>query len=127
MSVPTMREMESPSAVVCLCLSHLGRQRGDAAAWGALQPLLLALLTPQPSSQRGSRGIPLAEQQRHPLGRAAEHHSRQLCRVLHTQDWWCNTSHCTGTNCFVSALRIGAQAQSHLFYISLLMNANTGL
>lgn len=93
-------------------------------AWGCCSlgsPAASAPSPADPSAQLSER------QQRHPLGRAAEHHSRQLCRALHTQDWWCNTSHCTGTNCFVSALRIGAQAQSHLFYISLLMNANTGL
>lgn len=57
-------------------------------------------------------------EQRHPWGRAAEHHSSQVCRVLLTQECWCNTPHCTGTKCFESGLKTGAQARRHLFYIS---------
>lgn len=106
MSVPTTREMESPSAVVYLCLSDLGRECGDAAAWGALHTLLPALLSLGPVHS--------------PLGPSSQAETSQQpgCRVLHTQDWCATHLIVQATKYFVSELKIGARAQRHLFYIS---------
>lgn len=122
MSVPTTRQMESPSAVMYLCLSDLGRERGAVASWG--RPVHSAPTPAVPGACAQSPLTPAQDgafsgrEQRHPCGRGAERHSSHVCRALHTHGWWCNTSHCTGTKCFVSGLKIGAQARRHLFYIS---------
>lgn len=111
MSVPTTREMESPSAVLYLCLSDVGREHGGAAAWGALHTLLPALLSlgpvhspPGPSSQAGRQAAETSQQP----GLQSSAHTGLVC----------STSHCTGTKCFMSGLKIGARARRHLFYIS---------
>lgn len=84
MSVPTTRQMESPSAVVYLCLSDLGRERGAVASWGrpvhsAPTPAVPGPVHSPPSaqlrmgrSQAGSRDIPVAEQQNVTAATSAE-------------------------------------------------------